>query len=386
MLSVGIGNGLTFRELNGLLPSFDNTFLTDESFINIMINKGFIQEYFTGDTLVYQVKVASGEVPTSTFVNSNDVGGSVTGALKSSYTDYDFYEFTKTFGSGDAGICFYFKVLNSGDDTWQSEPIKVINESETYITGTNVSSYTLLEWYNYDSTTGRANNNFEMDYSTGIVPFVRIPAVFKDYEPKVEISVYENLDEATKLKEKVQRTIELKSEAVPRFFAEKLVIFTAHDSFYVNNINFVREEKPDISQLENNLTEFSAVLTQFNVLGLNTSDIGFDCDGMADCKVDNQQELAVSTNTTFTILADHGLDTITIWYNSGSDILVKFGTTVGGTQIGQVRPGASEADSNVTLNVPQDLAKTGTGTLYVDVSGTAVNVDIFVRTIQNRVV
>lgn len=379
MLAVGYGNSILFRELNEQLPSFDNTFLEDEDFINTLIENKHCRGYFVDDTLVIQCKVASGDVPTCTFYDSNDLSGVLTSALKNSYSDYDFWEFTMTFSSASLGISYYFKITNvpvvSVDKPWQSEPIQIIEDD---------SHMYLLEWYNYDVTTGRANNNFEMDYSTGIVPFMRILGVFKEYSPKVEISVYDNLSEATKLKERVQRTLAFKTDSIPRYIAEKLTIATAHDMFCINQVAFVREEEPEIEPLESNMTQFSAVLTQQNVIGLNTSDIGFNCDDMGECKVGNQQEENVGANTSFIIPENHGLDVITVWYNGGSNVLLKFGTTVGGNQIGSVRSGASEADSNATLNVPQDLAKTGTGTLYVDVTGTAVDVDIFVRTIQNR--
>ena len=374
MLAIGYGNSIHFRELNGQLPSFDNTFLYNESFINVLSLNYYFAEYLYTDTIKIQVKVGTGEVPTGKRYNCTDnTSNTVSMVLKSSYTDYDFYEFVSNHSSANVGCIYYFVIQNSGDDDWRSEPFKIIEDD---------SHMYLLEWYNYDATTGRANNNFEMDYSTDIVPFMRILGVFKDYGPKVEISVYDNLDEATKLKERVQRTLAFKTDSIPRYIAEKLVIASAHDFFCVNKVAFVREEEPEVGPLDSNMTQFSAILTQQNVIGLNTSDIGFICTGMTDCKVGNQAKANVSANTSFTIPANHGLDIITVWYNGGSNVLLKFGTTVGGTEIAQMRPSA--ADFNITYNVPQDLAKTGTATLYVDVSGTSVDVDIFVRTIQNR--
>ena len=392
MLTVGFGNSILFRELNEQLPSFDNTLVEDEKFINTVINGRYSLEFFTGDVLIIQVKVATGDTPNMDRLDCSGHISVISGALKTSYTDYDFWEFIDTIASGDLDKIFVYTAQNTplvgSDDDWQSEPVTIISKLSTHYTGTNISSYTFLEWFNLDPTTGRSNNNFEMDYSTGITPFLRLPMLFKDYEPKSEISVYDNLDEATKLKERVQRTIELKSDAVPRWVAEKLVIVTAHDNLYINEVAFVREEKADINPLESNLSEFSAVLTQQNVLGLNTSDLGFNCDTVSACKITNLTESGVVVNTTFLIPEGFILHLITAVHNSlgVTNTLLKFGRTVGDDDIGtiNVSPNAigTYKDNYKTLIKHTDYAPTGDTTLYVDVSGATPNADITVQLID----
>lgn len=373
-LTVGYGNSIMFRELNGQLASFDNTFSYNEEFRNVLSYHDYRAHYYYTDTIKIQIKVSTGDVPTGTFYNcTSGVSNGLVMVLKTSYTDYDFYEFTYTFVIGNVNDICYFIIKNTGDDDWRSERIKIIDEDD---------DYTLLEWFNLDATTARANNNFEMDYSTGITPFMRIICEFKDYEPKSEISVYENLDETTKLKEKVQRTIELKTDAIPRYLAEKLVVATAHDNFYVNEVSFIREEKAEISKFESNLTGFSAVLTQQNVIGLNTSDIGFNCDSIVSCKITNLEQTGVSGNTTFTVPEGYLLHTITTKRTTGTSIYLKFGTTVGGDDVAKMRPSA--ADDPLTTMPHWDYSPSGDTTLYCDVAGVSVDIDIFIQLIDNR--
>ena len=382
-LVVGYGNSIMFREVNGQLRSFDNTFLINEVFINTVVRGCWHLKFFYTDTIIIQVKVTSGDVPTGVWYNkTKGISGSVVMVLKSSYTDYDFYEFEETFIANNADDVFYFEVYNAGDDDWESEPIMIIDPVSTYFPGTNKSSYSLLRWFNLDATTGRANNNFEIDYSTGIVPFVRMQIVFKDYKPKTEVSVYENLYEVTKLKEIVWRTLEMKTDIIPRYMSEKLTIFTAHDNFYINNVSFIREDEPEINQLESNMAEFSAVLTQQNIKGLNTSDIGFNCDSIVSCKVSNLEQTGVNANTTFTVPEGYLLHTITTKRTAGTNIYLKFGTTVGGDDVAKMRPSA--ADDPLITMPHMDYAPSGDTTLYCDVSGTSVDVDIFIQIIDNR--
>jgi hypothetical protein len=381
MLSVGYGNSIMFRELNGQLASFDNTFSYNEEFRNVLSYHDYRAHYFYTDTIKIQVKVSTGDVPTGKAYNcTQGTDAPVVMVPKTSYTDYDFYEFSKTFVVGNVNDIFYFIIQNSGDDDWRSERIKIIASDD---------EYTLLEWFNLDPTTARSNNNFEMDYSTGITPFMRIICEHKDYEPKSEISVYDNLDEATKIKERVQRTIKLKTDAIPRYLAEKLVIATAHDNFYVNEVSFIREEKAEVSQLESNLTGFSAVLTQQNVIGLNTSDIGFNCDSIVACKITNLEQTGVSANTTFVVPEGYLLSTITAVHNGvGGNTLLEFGRGVGDDDIGviNVSPnGIGEYHKNAkVLTKSLDYATTGDTTLYVDVSGSSPNADIYIILIDNR--
>lgn len=379
MLTVGYGNGIHFRPDNGQLPSFDNTMVCDENFHNHANQNDYRQKYYPGDTVKIQVMITTGETPQMTRANELGVSVAVTGALVNSYTDYDFWEFTDTvYATADIGHLYQYTVRNSTtptDDDWISEPVEVVED---------LGELLLIEWSGNTTQYGCDYQGAVPIGGDPFVPFIRIEATFKDYLPKTEITVYGNQEEVVKLYERISRQIEFKSEAFPRYLIEKLVVASAHDYFYVNEVQFVREDKPDITNHEGgNLAEIKMILTQAEVLGLNTHDIGFDCDSlMADCKVTNLQETAVGANTTFTIPDEHGLDIITIWRNAGTDILLKFGTTVGGSEIAEARPSA--ANPNITLNVPQDLAKTGTATLYVTVSGTAVSVDIYVRTIKNR--
>lgn len=377
MIAVGYGNGLFFRRKDGQLPSFDNTFVCDENFANHGIKPVWNNKYFSTDTLTVQVKMGSGETPTLTYYNiTDDSSSTIAGALEESYTLYDFWEFDIDFSAfaGDL-VYFVFSSSNAADDDWESEPVKVVADD---------GSYTKIEWYNLDpTTTGATSENFEMDYTTGIVPFMRLQVVLKDYEPEVEVSTYENLDEVVKLREKVKRTLMLKTDEVPRYIVEKLVVATAHDKFYVNEVEFIRKEKPEIENGESNFASFQAVLTQANVIGLNTADVGFDCDEIVgSCKITNLTELNVGADTYFTMPEGYLLQSITLIYNAGTDVLFKFGTVVGQDDVVAMRP--TYQDSPITATINSDYADIGDTALFCDVSGTNVDVDVHIVMIQNR--
>jgi hypothetical protein len=394
MLSVGYGNGIFFRQVrqDGDLPNFDNTKLRDEYSPNRLIYKNYFQKYFSDSQIIVQAQVGHGDSVTLSWQEINGgTTGNIVGYLPANleFDSRDFYQWKVDFSTWSPGNVLIFTITNTTTgEQWQSECVKVINEADYYIDNEKRKGSRLLkiEWYGIDYQFGCHFNGTIPGGGIAFVPFILLEASFMPYEPKTESTVYSNQDEVVKLFELVQRTLELQTDALPRYMLEKLTVASAHDYFFINEAAFVREEGPEVVNYQGaNTGEIKLILTQVNVLGLNTHDIDFDCDTESmNCKVTNMAEENVGANTSFTIPEDHGLDSITIWYNGGSDILLKFGKTVGGDEIGQARPSASAPDDNITLNVPQDLVKTGTGTLYVTVSGTSVDVDIFVRTIKNR--
>lgn len=380
-LSVGLGNGLMFREDNGQLPSFDNTLFCNEIFINTLNMGCFDNIYYDTDNLAVQIKVTSGDVPTMTYYDSDGNSGAVALTLKTSYTDWDFYESNFSL-STYTDKRLYFVVQEGTEDDWTSEQILVIDADEVE----DIDGYHKLEWYNLDPTTfGSTTENFEMDYSTGITPFIRLPLILRKYEPELETSVYENLDEVVKLREKVKRTLVIETDAIPRYLTEKLSTATAHDKFYVNEVEFVRKEAPEITNQEGgNLAQFSAVLTQAAVKGLNTSDIGFDCDNIVSDKWTNLIQSNVTVNTTFTIPEDALLAVISASHNglSATNTLLKFGRTVGGDDLGvlNVSPNAIGTYDNTPKSLSKNIvfSQSGSATLYVDVSGASPDADITV--------
>ncbi len=94
------------------------------------------------------------------------------------------------------------------------------------------------------------------------------------------------------------------------------------------------------------------------------------------------EELGVTANTTFVIPEGYLLQTITVIYNSGTDVKLMFGKTAGGDDIGETLA-ISGTPITITKNI--DLADSGDFTVYVTISGTTPNVDIHVILIKNRI-
>jgi hypothetical protein len=113
-----------------------------------------------------------------------------------------------------------------------------------------------------------------MDYSVGLVHSMQIEAKNWKLSFGGESSIYSNQGEEVKLKETVQRVMLLECE-LPGYMIEILRLATAHDHFYINEVEYVRKDEPTITQLgTSGMYSFSAKVTQRTIIGLNTHDVG----------------------------------------------------------------------------------------------------------------
>jgi hypothetical protein len=132
---------------------------------------------------------------------------------------------------------------------------------------TDQPTYLLTEWFN-------SENAFQMDYSVGLTHSLQIEAKQWKMTFGGDASIYLNQGEEVKLKETVQRVFILECE-LPDYMIELLRLATAHDHFYINEVEFVRKDEPVITQLgTSGMYTFSAKVTQRAVIGLNTHDVG----------------------------------------------------------------------------------------------------------------
>ena len=150
-----------------------------------------------------------------------------------------------------------------------------------------------------------------------------------------------------------------------------------HDSFLINQKGYISEELADV-EMSGGFSQLSAPLTLQDSIGLNTHDIGFDCDTTTTDMIENKgQEDATGTGT-FSVTEGYGVTQIVAKLKSGTPVL-KVGSTVGGEQIF-----SSEV---ITFSVPPHVenvryAASGSAawTIYWEVSGGTI--DLWIQTIQ----
>ena len=361
---IGKANSIAFIRQDSNEGNFDNTFFNERQFENHLLYN-YTQKFINSDAPKIHVKTKDGiAVPTITAIKKDYTNINIVPSLEATYTDFKIYTFEVDMSL--YGVNFRVKVI-AGSETWMSEPIEVISDIDYYLK---------LEWFNFD-------NAFDCEYSTGLTHFVRIEGITRDYEPAGEVSLYDNQGELTKLKETVIRTLMLETGVIPDYLAEKIRVGMAHDKFFVNDVDFVTDSLPDIKTVGfTNFKELSVSLTQRNVLGINTHDIGFDVDALAVSDlVRVLEEENASGNIQFTIPIDYMIHTVTVFHNAGTGLLVTAGSTPGGNEvIYGIRPDLT--DDNITVNIHQDFKSLST--LYMSITGTGADLDIYVQLIKNR--
>jgi hypothetical protein len=373
---VSLAHGIRFYKDDSALPNFDNTPTSDEVWKN-HFNYNDCQEYYATDVMTIQVKqtyLTAGAVPAAPTMNVVDFDGNATPVLgvqtpNSPYTSGDytlkFYEFPFLMGAYSDK---YTLRVTGPDETYKSNGIEIVEED---------SNLLLLEWYNFE-------NEFEMNYSSGIVHFLRCPALMRDYVPSGEISMYDNIGVKTKLKEIVGRGFNFEIQEIPRWYSEVLRIASSHDKFLINDVEFVREEVPDIEPMEKtNYSIYRMVVTQEEIAGLNTHDIGFNCDQCTeDMKLEVKDAEGATGSGSIEVSAGYMLSTLEAVWVSGSNVLVKIGTTPGGDDLVLgVRPASGDTNGVTSLiNYACDTATT----IYYTVTGVDQEVDLYFITLKNR--
>lgn len=373
---LSLANSLRFRIQGETLDTFDNTLSADEDFNGLKTFDRCPVKFLASDTITLQVKAEQvvGLAITLTLIESDGTRNNISGAIEESLTNYDYWEFEIDF-SGYLGKVYFELTEDETSEVYYSEPVEVLSDTEA------LTDTIKLEWFNntYNNT-----DSFQMLYDTDIVPMIRINGNFFNYESEGETSVYDNNGSPVKLKEIVSRLLKLDTDTIPRYLAEMITIGMAHDNFYVNEVAFMAEKKPEIDSVgKSTLVQVNGILKQVSVLGINTHDIGFDCNSITpDMSITNHTQESVSSNTTQVITTEYLLHTITLIYNSGTNVHVVIGTSAGGNQIHR----GIDLDGTLStrdVQIHQDTTYSGT-TIYFTITGTSVNIDINVQTLKNR--
>lgn len=353
------------------MSSFDNVFFKDENWPGVFSGY-YCQKFFASDTAVtIQIKVYTG-LTCEAYIAEKDSQvweAYATPSLINSYADYDIYEFDIDFSSVSYSK-MQFKVVLSDGETWISEPVCIIAED-------NIVGKTMLqlEYWNTD-------NAFEVDYSTSITQLKRIECHMLEYEASGETEVYDNERELTNIRGELERNLMFATRPIPRYLAEQVVCAMKHDNFFINEVEFILSDNPEI-QNKGNLTIVSAKLRQRNVIGLNTHDIGFDCDaipdGMACCIIRSEDDAFGAS--TFAITKGYAPAFLRIELTAGSSGTFKAGFSAGASDI--VPPvtltTAAPAQSIFHFDI-QDVDNAYT--FYFDVSGSGAKMDIYLTAMK----
>jgi len=369
-------NSIRFAIVDGELPHFDNTLSID---MDCMDGNAlpYCQTFKVGEAI--NIQILSGLTAAVVLTLWDEYGMTHTNipvTEVTTYADFKIHDFVYTPASELSG----YMTAESETTGYISEPFEVLAD---------VSKYRKLNWFNLD--TPSVNNNFEFDYTTAsaqaYVNHCYVKAKFKDYKTGGESEVFDNQNELVKIKENKFRIFTFQTENIPVYLAELLILAQAHDVFEVEPVQFVCNSEPSISNSKANLVELSMDLTQSAILGINTHDIGFNCDGETTTKMINLEKLNATSDFTFAITAGYLLHSLTAEWNSGTGIELKIGITVGGSELADIFIGETAEDADLseveTMVINTDYAA-GASTIYCTLSGTSPNINVYGITLKNR--
>ena len=368
-------NSIRFRKVDGNNPNFDNTLLQDEKFWNDSIFT-YCQRWKNTDTEKVMIESDSDTVPTVIATKADNTTEVITASLVTSYDQdndsvNDLFYFTFSVDFSLFTLETYITVTQ-GAVVYKSEPFKGDSNLATEISNNNVL---VIEYFNVD-------NAFGIDFSSGagsITYTLYVESKLKDYDFGGELSVYDNQSEFTKLKETVQRIFAFQCENIPRYLAETLRLASSVDNFAINDISYVRQDLPELTPIEwSNLVDFNMTLNDKEYLGINSHDIGFDCDTTGGNDMVLSQDNA-SGSVTFSIPAGWQVHTLRAQFVSGTPE-IKLGLSVGTDEL--VYPftlGSGES----TVAIHGDVDRDTTTNIYATVTGGVVNLDVqIIKNIQ----
>lgn len=309
-------NGIRFADRNSGDP-FENLISCEEIYLSKVAGK-VDQILFNSDTFLLQIKAG---LTATVVLRKYDETGSYTTITEDNtetYTTFKVYEYLITVSSIER---FYLQATSESSEL-RSEWIDVIAED---------TSMMLLQWTNYDDS----SNTFEFDYTTDLavdnVNFMRLPGEMVNYKPTGESTVYDNQNEKSKIKGNVYRNLTFVSDKIPRQVAEIITIASQHDRFVANSAGYIAEDLPEI-EMVGAFCEVSIDLTLGLALGINTHDIGFDCDSITNTMIENKLFEDATGSDSASVSAGYGLTQIVSKLLSGSPTLT-VGTTPGGNEI-----------------------------------------------------
>lgn len=209
----------------------DNTLLQDEGRIHDepVI---YFQKFSTNDPILIYLITDSPTIVCKIYNYLNTEVQTVTLAdVGATYTDVTgLYGIVNTSALG--GI-FYAKIIVSGVGlptfTYQSEYFEVADFSE----------YPLIKW---------KDNDFSgIYYENGAIEFgFRIEADITGYKGQLDNESFEAYNTViVNLRSKIKRIINFKTDEIPRYIYEKLILALGHNKVYINGIEYVPMDSPN---------------------------------------------------------------------------------------------------------------------------------------------
>lgn len=362
-------NDLTFKLIDGELSNYNNTLDNNDTYRNSVNNISF-QKFLTTDSVKVQLRTNYDTI-TAKLYGSNNIPTSVPVVLKTTYTDFKFYEFILSGLSADR----YRMVITGTDGVYddlefRSEPFEIVADF-------GKEDYLKVEYYNDE-------NSFFIDYSTGITHFFWISAVNFKINPKGEIDVYNNLDNEEKLEETNFRVYSFESKEIPRHLALKFSEASSMDNFSINGVDFIRNPKPELEyQGNSNLVLLRAELTEKFSVGVNSDDRGFECVTLEPQEglVVNIGAEGVSGTPQYTVPEGYAVRFLTMRLKTGSSATVDVGTTPGGDEITKAKV-LSVIDDPLDIDRSKLVDWDGDGTVYVTIVGVGATIDFWMTAIS----
>ena len=257
MINVPISQSIRFRPINSDRFNFDNIFEANNPRI-----KGAFVQYVGENDIKIQVATDEGERAVSMYVLDSgvytDLGVPVSSVVRGvTYCEFTFDAATYAGKECQLEVRRIDILASTETAVYLSEPFTVEDQPLYY----------KLEWFNIE-------NNFAINYGTGIVHQLFVNARMKMQTMGGEASIYSNQGEDVKLKEIVSRIFYFECD-VPDYMAEQITLAMAHDNFFVNGVQMVVNKKAVITPRgSSNIVSFAAELKQKTVIGINTHDVG----------------------------------------------------------------------------------------------------------------
>lgn len=368
-------NSLTFKELDGKLPNFNNT-LDKWDVYKDSINVKECQKFLNSETITTQLRTDFTTI-TANLIDSSGNSTALTVTEVSSYTNYNFYNIEV---SGQSNGKYYIIVSGTKDAetrNFESEWFELVSGKAIRTTGDEVriiEGYKRVEYYNFDPS------SFYIDYSTGIRHFFWIPAEIYAINPLGEVDVYNNLDNKEKLEQTNFRALTIKTRPILRHLMLKLSEASSMDYFAINDVEYVLTEVLEPSYYgDANLVTIETQIEERFTIGINSDDEGFTADqfiieGGLVLNI-GKDDLSAGT-LELTVPEGYAVRFIDWRLTAGSSATVKIGKTPGGVEIMR--------DKTLTIiGEKQSIAKTdivdwdGTGTIYVTKTGVGSVIDIW---------
>ena len=353
-------NSIRFSDRESDDP-FESLLSCEETYSNKIAGK-YDQTFFTGDAILVQVKAGlTATVVMRKYTNENTYT-TLTADNTETYTTAGFiiYEYLL-----NVTVERFFLTATSEVSSHRSEWCNCIVADSTMM---------LLQWTNLDDS----SDTFEFDYLTTLaianVNFMRLYGQQIAYKPGGEITVYDNQNEKSKIKGSVSRKLTFVSEKIPRQVAEIIVIATQHDKFLSDSAGYITEDLPEIEMM-GGFCQLTTDLTLGLSLGINTHDIGFDCDSINTGLVEVKEIEGTAVDGTFSVSAGYMVVAVITEKVSGTPLL-KIGSSVSGDEIRMervVEDTTPPASGNITYTPDFDDAA---WTIYYELSGGTINLSI----------